>query len=103
MSLRFDLDQIISQVGRDKGIDKQRLIETLESAVLSAAKKHFGHSRNLEAPFNEDLGEIEVIEFKTVVDDVQDPVNQMTLDEARKGYDADCEVGDELGRKLDSS
>lgn len=102
MSIRFDLDQIINQVGRDKGIDKIKLIETLESAVLSAAKKHFGHNRNLEAHFNEDVGEIEVIEFKTVVEDVQDPVNQMTLDEGRVD-DPDCEIGDELGRRLDAS
>ncbi|HQH28492.1 MAG TPA: NusA N-terminal domain-containing protein, partial [Oligoflexia bacterium] len=46
MGIRFDLDQIINQVGRDKGINKQVLIEALESAVLSAAKKHFGHNLN---------------------------------------------------------
>lgn len=103
MSIRFDLDQIISQVGRDKGIDKKILVEALESAVLSAAKKHFGHNRNLEASFNDEMGEIEVLEFRTVVDSVMDPMTQMTLDEARKDYDADCEVGDELGRKLDAS
>uniref|UniRef100_A0A0A8KXI5 NusA antitermination factor n=1 Tax=wastewater metagenome TaxID=527639 RepID=A0A0A8KXI5_9ZZZZ len=103
MGIRFDLDQIINQVGRDKGIQKDVLIEALESAVLSAAKKHFGHNRNLEATYNPDLGEIEVLEFRTVVDDVKDSATQMTLQEARKGYDPDCEVGDELGRKLDAS
>ena len=103
MSIRFDLDQIISQVGRDKGIDKQVLITALESAVLSAAKKHYGHSKNLEATFNPDLGEIEVLEFKTVVDEVQDPATQMTIDEARRDFDSECEVGDELGRKLSSA
>ncbi|MCC6931646.1 MAG: transcription termination factor NusA [Deltaproteobacteria bacterium] len=101
--MRFDLDQIISQVGRDKGIKKEVLVQALESAVLSAAKKHFGHNRNLEATYNTDLGEIEVIEFRTVVDDVKDSATQMTLAEARKEYDSECEVGDELGRKLDAS
>ncbi len=103
MSIKFDLEQIISQVGRDKGIDKTILIEALESAVLSAAKKHFGHNRNLEASFNEEIGEIEVLEFKTVVENVEDSDTQMTMDEARADYDADCEMGDELGRKLDAS
>jgi transcription termination/antitermination protein NusA len=103
MGIKFDLDQIISQVGRDKGISRQVLVEALESAVLSAAKKHFGHNRNLEATFNPEMGEIEVIEFRTVVDDVKDRATQMTLDEARAEYDAECEVGDELGRKLDAT
>ena len=65
MSIKFDLDQVLSQVGRDKGIDKKVLVSALESAVLSAAKKHFGHNRNLEAIYNPEMGEIEVIEFRT--------------------------------------
>ena len=103
MGIKFDLDQIIGQVGRDRGIDKTILVDALESAVLSAAKKHYGHSMNLEASYNTDVGEIEVHEFKTVVDNVDDPVNQVTLDVAKKEFDPDCEVGDELGRKLDSA
>jgi N utilization substance protein A len=102
MGIKFDLDQIISQVGRDKGINKPVLIEALESAVLSAAKKHFGHGRNLEASYNEEIGEIEVHEFKVVVDKVQDPLTQVTIDVARVEFDPDCEVGDELGRKLNT-
>ena len=103
MGIKFDLDQIIGQVGRDRGIDKQVLVDALESAVLSAAKKHYGHSLNLEASYNPEVGEIEVHEFKTVVDRIEDPANQVTLDIARVEFDPDCEVGDELGRKLDSA
>ncbi|MCB0324421.1 MAG: transcription termination/antitermination protein NusA [Bdellovibrionales bacterium] len=103
MGIKFDLDQIINQVGRDKGINKQTLIEAIESAVLSAAKKHFGHNLNLEATYNPDLGEIEVHEFRTVVDRVEDPETQVTLDVARREFDPDCEVGDELGRRMDAT
>lgn len=103
MAIKFDLDQVISQVGRDKGINKEILIEALESAVLSAAKKHFGHGRNLEASFNEELSEIEVIEFKTVVERVQDTGTQITLAEARKDFDPEAEIGDELGKKLNGT
>lgn len=106
MGIKFDLDQIISQVGRDKGINKQTLIDGLESAVLSAAKKHFGHNLNLEATYNAEVGEIEVHEFKTVVAEkshIDDPATQVTLAEARKSFDPDCEVGDEIGKKLDST
>jgi N utilization substance protein A len=103
MSIRFDLDQIISQVGRDKGIDRKILVTALESAVLSAAKKHFGHDRNLEASFNEEIGEIEVLEFRTVVEKVNDRGTEITLEDARREFGPDCEIGDELGKKLDAS
>lgn len=102
MGIKFDLDQVISQVGRDRGIDREVLVKALESAVLSAAKKHYGHSKNIEATYNDELSEIEVIEFRTVVDNVTDAETQMTQQDARVEFDPDCEVGDELGIKLDS-
>ena len=102
MGIKFDLDQAVSQVGRDKGINKEVLVEALESAVLSAAKRHYGHGRNLEAAYNDEMGEIEVIEFRTVVDKVLDSQTQITIEEAKIEYAQDCEVGDELGRKLNS-
>ncbi|MCL4161266.1 UNVERIFIED_CONTAM: hypothetical protein GTU68_032584, partial [Idotea baltica] len=102
MGIRFDLEQIVNQVGRDKGVNKQVLIDALESAVLSAAKKHFGHNLNLEATYNLELSEIEVHEFRTVVDSVSDTQTEITWEDAKKEFDPDCEIGDELGRKLDS-
>lgn len=101
--MSFDLSSILNQIGKDKGIDRQVLVEAVESAMLSAARKHYGHSLNLETQFNPDTGSIEVIEFKTVVDKVEDPSTQISLGEARRDYDQDAQVGDELGRKLDTS
>ncbi|RMD85688.1 MAG: transcription termination/antitermination protein NusA [Candidatus Dadabacteria bacterium] len=97
----FDLNALLNQIGKDKGIDKQILVEAIESATLSAARKQYGHNLNLETQFNEDTGMIEVMEFKTVVEEVEDPDTQISLEEARRLYDADAQVGDELGRKLD--
>lgn len=102
MAIKFDLDQIINQVGRDKGISKQVLIDALESAVLSAAKKHYGHNLNLEATYNNDAGEIEIHEFKIVVERVVDPATEVSFSDARRDFDPDAELGDELGRKLSS-
>jgi N utilization substance protein A len=45
----FDLNYIIEQVGKEKGIPKERLIEALEEAMLSASKKKFGSHLDLEA------------------------------------------------------
>lgn len=101
-SSTFDLNAILGQMGRDKGIDKTVLIEAVESAMLSAARKHFGHSLNLETKFNEETGEIEVIQFKVVVDKIEDPDTQILLKDARVEVDPDAMVGDELGKKLDT-
>jgi N utilization substance protein A len=98
----FDLNAILSQMGRDKGIDKQVLIEAVESAMLSAARKHYGHNLNLETKFNEETGEIEVVQFKVVVERVEDPDTQISLEEARAEVDPDAMVGDELGKKLNT-
>jgi N utilization substance protein A len=102
MSSSFDLNAILSQMGRDRGIDKQVLVEAVESAMLSAARKHFGHNLNLEAKFNEETGEIEVVQFKVVVDQVEDADTQLSLSDARRDVDPDAMVGDELGKKLDT-
>lgn len=100
--MSFDLNAIIGQIGRDKGIDKKLLIEAVESAMLSAARKHFGHNLNLEVQYNEDTGDLELMQFKTVVEKVEDPATQITVEEARAEYDSDAMVGDELGKKLDT-
>jgi len=100
--MAIDLNSILGQIGRDKGIDKKVLIEAVESAMLSAARKHYGHNLNLETKFNEESGEIEVIQFKTVVDRVEDPATQVSLEDARSEYDPDAMVGDELGKKLET-
>ena len=101
--MKFELNAILSQIGKDKGIDKKVLIEAVESAMLSAAKKHFGHGLNLETSYNTETGEMEVVEFKVVVEHVEDPDTQISLKDAREQFDPDAMIGDELGKKLDSS
>src|SRR5206468_2212841 len=95
-----DLNRVIEQVSKEKGIDRDIIVKALEEAMLSAAKKTFGHEKNIEAKFNPELGEVELFEIKTVVDNVEDPENQVTLAEARVKLDPDAEVGDELLAKL---
>ncbi len=96
-----NLNHIIDQVVKDKGIDRDVLIEALESAVLSAANKKFRNTRDLEAHFNDDIGEVEVFEFVTVVDEVVDSYKEIDIEEARE-IDPDVEVGDSLGMMLEA-
>jgi N utilization substance protein A len=97
-----ELGRVIEQVEKDKGIDKAVLIEALESALLMAAKKKYGLEMEIEAHFNEDLGEIELFLFKTVVEDVGNDFTQIDQEEAKK-LDPDANLGDSIGVKLNSS
>jgi len=96
-----NLNHIIDQVVKDKGIDRGVLVEALESAVLSAANKKFRNTRDLEAHFNDEIGEVEVFEFVTVVDEVVDSYKEIDIEEARE-VDPDVEIGDSLGMMLDA-
>lgn len=101
--MQQDLNRVIEQVSKEKGIDKTILISALENAMVSAAKKTFGHQRKIEAQYNPELGEVELFEAKLVVGEVTDPAVEITLQEARENLDPDAEVGDELLSKLDTS
>lgn len=97
-----DLSRIIEQVGKDKGIDRQILVEALEQALLAAARKKYGLKQELEAKFNQEVGEVELFQFKTVVKKVKNPPTEIALEEARD-LDGDAQVGDSLGTKIDIS
>ncbi|MBN1106888.1 MAG: transcription termination/antitermination protein NusA [Deltaproteobacteria bacterium] len=96
-----ELKRVIDQVSREKGVDREVLIKTLEEAVKAAAKKKLGPNYDLEVTFNEEMGEIEVFEFKEVVEKVTDEHVEVSLEEAHK-IDPESEVGDSLGIKMDT-
>ncbi len=96
-----DLQRVIDQVSREKGLDREILIQTLEEAVKAAARKKMGPSYDLEVTFNEEIGEIEVFEFKEVVEEVEDDDLQISMEEARK-LDPEFELGDSVGIKMDT-
>ncbi|MFQ5736551.1 MAG: transcription termination factor NusA [Thermodesulfobacteriota bacterium] len=97
----MNLTHIIDQVGKDKGIDKEILIDALESAMLKAAEKRFGPNKEIEAHYMEEAGEIELFLFKDVVEEVEDPDLEISLEDAKK-LDPESVIGDSLGVKLDS-
>ena len=96
----IDMNRVLEQVSKEKSIPKDRLVEAIESAFLTAARKKLGHLGELEAHFNEDNGEIELFQFKTVADPIEDANTQMTLKEAHE-LDPDAQMGDSLGVKVE--
>jgi N utilization substance protein A len=98
----INLKHAIDQLVKEKGIDRQVVLEAMEQAVLTAANKKYRNTRDLEAHYNHETGEVELFEFVTVVDEVEDSYKEITLDEAHE-IDPEAEIGDSLGEKLDAS
>lgn len=96
-----NLKRIVDQICRDKGIDRALLIDAIEEAVRSAVRKKFGNRREIEVQFSEDLGEVEVFQYRTVVEEVFDEETEISLEEARR-LDPEAEIDDDLGEKLDN-
>ncbi len=97
-----DIKRVVEQVSRDKGIDRDVLIKALEDAMGSAARKKFGNRIDVEVQYNKETGEIEVFQFKDVAEEITEPDIQISLEEGRK-LDPECEIGDSLGTKMDTS
>ncbi|HVP67390.1 MAG TPA: transcription termination factor NusA [Anaeromyxobacteraceae bacterium] len=101
MQPNVNLNLILDQVAKDKGIERATLIAILEDAIATAAKKHFGMERNLKAHFDEDKGQVDLFQVLTIVGDptddnpLPDPVNMVPVAIAHdKGIEV--EPGDEL-------
>ena len=96
------LKREIDQVAKDKGLDPREIISALEEAMKQAARRERGLEAEIEARFNEELGEVELFEFREVVELVTDPAMQIAIG-ASKEFDPDAEIGDEIGVKMDTS
>lgn len=95
-----ELIAVIDEIGRQKGIDKARVIGAIESALQTAAKKRFGQAENIQVEIDPKTGEISVVSKKIIVDTVANPKAEISLKEARE-YDEGAEVGDEIGSLIE--
>jgi transcription termination/antitermination protein NusA len=76
--------QSIEILSKEKGIDPQIVIDAVKDAMLVAARKHFRTTEDLVAAFNDATGALEIYGVKKVVEAVQDPVKEISLDEAQR-------------------
>ena len=97
-----ELISVIDELGRQKGIEKSRVIGAIESALQMAAKKRFGQAENIQVEIDSKTGEISVVSKKTIVDAVTNPKTEVSLQEARQ-FDSEAEVGDEIGSVIEMS
>ncbi len=97
--MKSELMSVIDQIGREKGIEKKKVLAALESALLTAAKKRFGQGDNIQVDIDADTGEISIVSKKTIAENVIDAKTEISLEEARK-IDGEAEMGDEIGSLL---
>ena len=98
--MKRELMAVIEQVGREKGINKHRVLAAIESALLTAARKRYGNNENIQVQIDPDTGDISIVSLKTIADTITDANAQISLAEARE-IDAEAELGDEIGSLIE--
>ena len=97
-----ELRKVITTVSRDKNLDRAVIVDALEQAVIHAARRTLGLTADLEAHYNEELDEIELFQFRTVVEEIDDESLEIEVTEAKK-LDPGTEIGDALGMKINTT
>jgi N utilization substance protein A len=90
-----ELYNVIETISREKGIDPQIVVSAVEDAIVVATRKYYKTQENLRAVLDKETGHIHAYAVKQIVDNVEDPLAQVSLDEAQK-YNPEAEVGGEL-------
>ncbi|MGD9763095.1 MAG: transcription termination factor NusA [Candidatus Binatia bacterium] len=98
-----ELSRVIEQVSKEKGIDRAIVVQAVENAMLSAAKKVIGGDMRIEAQYNPEIGEVELFKILTVVPQVTNAELEISLEDARRNLDPEAQLGDELLEKLAQS
>ena len=96
---RLELLQIADTVAREKAIDREIVLEAMEEAVQKAARSRYGAENEIRAQIDRASGEIRLFRVMEVVEEVENPSTQLTVDEARQ-QKADAQIGDFLADPL---
>ncbi len=94
-----NLNLMLDHAAKEMDLPRDVLVKAIEDAIETAAHKIFGGDRELEANFNSETGSVDLLQFMAVVEEIDDPDREITLDQA-KLVDPDAEIGDELGFQI---
>ncbi len=95
-----DLAKLVDAIHHEKNIPRDTVVEIVESAVEAAARRVFGMNRDIEAQYDEDAGEVDIYEYRVVVEAIEDDEKEILLEDARE-HDPEVLVGDSLGFRLE--
>ena len=96
-----ELSRVIEALGKDRGIEKSIVIKAIEQAFLVTARKKYGIQGEYETRYNQDDDEIEIYQYKNVVEGVRDPITEINFDKAKE-LDGEVEVGDQIGVRIEN-
>ena len=99
--MNLELKKAIDQISKDKGLDRDMLIKTLEDAVRTSVQRRFSEDMDVEVRYNDNTGDIEVYQFKIVVEDgeVENEDTHIGITEART-HDPSVQIDDEVGFRV---
>ncbi|MFH1258991.1 MAG: transcription termination factor NusA [Elusimicrobiota bacterium] len=100
--IKSELLPVLEQIERDKGIKREELLSLIESALVSAFRKHSGRMQNVVAKIDPTTAEIKTYIIKKVVEEVKNPNSEISLEEARK-YRARIKLDSEIKFAVDIS
>ena len=96
----FDMVEAITLIAREKNLDFDAVLETLQASLLAAAKKKYNYVDNITFKFDRKQNDLVMIATKKVVEESSDPNTEVSLGEAKE-IDAEAEVGDEIDIYID--
>ena len=88
-----ELMEALDTLEKEKNISKETLLEAIEQSLIQACKNHFGKADNVNVSIDRDTCDFSVYADRTVVEYVEDPVEEVSLEDARK-INANAEIGD---------
>jgi N utilization substance protein A len=97
--VNYELMEAMAQIAREKSVDKAILVETLEAGLLSAGRKRFGQTADIQVKFDEPSGRILMRLTRRIVEDAEDTAQEIDLEEAQQS-DPDVQVGQEFVQEL---
>jgi N utilization substance protein A len=89
------LAQMIEQISREKHIEPEIIVAAIEDAMVVAARKYYKTEEDLRSKFNTETGHVDIFSVRAVVEEVADPLREMTLAEARK-VNPEAQIGTEI-------
>ena len=92
---RTELLSVADTVAREKGIDRDQVLEAMEQAIQKAGRSKYGHENDIRAEIDRSSGEIRLARYMEVTDDVENEATQLTLAQAQRKK-SDAQIGDFL-------
>lgn len=96
---RSELLVVAETVAREKGVEKEQILEAMEQAIARIAKAKYGNEYDIRAEIDQKTGQMQIFKVLTVVDSVEDEATQIILAQARV-IEAGCDLGHELKQEL---